>query len=184
MTVSDRKRAVGVFSSRQQAEQALNELKASGFPMDNVSIIAKNADHNEQLSGAEMSDRIGEQKVGTATQVLADTVAGTTWGTLLVGLSSLALPGVGVVLAAGSLGVALVTGVASTAIGAAAAGGLVRALTDLGIPEQQASAYSDRLHQADYLAILDGTDDEIRRAEAIFSDQGIQAWGVYNSPQA
>jgi uncharacterized membrane protein len=74
--------------------------------------------------------------------------------------------------------------VASTAIGAAAAGGLVRALTDLGIPEQQARAYSDRLQQADYLVILDGTDDEIRRAEAIFSARGIQAWGVYSSPQA
>jgi len=38
MTVSDRKRAVGVFSSRQQAEQALNELKASGFPMQYGSV--------------------------------------------------------------------------------------------------------------------------------------------------
>lgn len=40
MVLNDDKRAVGVFSSRQKAEYALNELKASGFPMDKVSIIA------------------------------------------------------------------------------------------------------------------------------------------------
>lgn len=184
MNVSDHQRAVGVFSSRQKAEQALNELKASGFPMDKVSIIAKQADEDDQLSGAQMSDHIGDQKVRTATGVVADAVSGSTWGTVLVGLSSLVLPGVGPILAAGSLGVGLVTGVAGSAIGAVAAGGLVNALTDLGIPEAQARAYSDHLHRAEYLVILEGTNDEIRRAEAIFSDQGIQDWGVYNSPQA
>jgi hypothetical protein len=61
---------------------------------------------------------------------------------------------------------------------------LVRTLTDLGIPEKQARVYSDRLHQGDYLVIVDGTEDEIGRAEGIFSDRGIQDWSVYNSPQA
>lgn len=184
MTVSDRKRAVGVFSSTQKAEQALNELKASGFPMDNVSIIARNVDQDEQLGGAEISDRIGDRNVGTATGVVADTLTTSTWGTVLLGLSSLALPGVGPVLAAGTLGVALVTGVAGAGVGAIAAGGLVKAVTDLGIPEEQARTYSDSLLKGDYFVIIDGTDDEIRRAEAIFSDRGIQDWGVYNSPHA
>lgn len=184
MTVSNNRRAVGVFSSRQKAEQALNELKASGFPMDKVSIIAKDADQDDRLGGTQMSDHIGDREVGTATGVVADALAGSTWGTVLVGLSSLAIPGAGPVLAAGTLGVALVTSVASSGIGAVAAGGLVRALADLGISEEQARGYSDRLLKGDYLVILDGTEDEIRRAEAIFSDRGIQDWGVYNSPQA
>jgi hypothetical protein len=74
--------------------------------------------------------------------------------------------------------------VASTGIEAAAFGGLVKAVTDLGIPEEQARAYSDRLHQGDYLVIVDGTEDEIGRVQPIFSNRGIQSWSVYNSSQA
>lgn len=179
MVVSqDKKRAFGVFSTSQAAEQALNELKASGFPMEKVSIIAKNVDKGEELSGAKTSDRIGNQDVGTPTAVVADTLSGATWGTILVGLSSLALPGLGPILAAGSLGVALVTGVAGAGVGALATGNLVKAITDLGIPEEQARVYSDSLLRGDHVAIVEGTDDEINRAAAIFS-KGIQDWGVY-----
>jgi hypothetical protein len=102
---------------------------------------------------------------------------------VLVGLGSLAIPGVGPIIAAGSVATALVATVASTGIEAAALGGLVRAISDLGIPEEQARVYSDRLHQGHYLVIVDGTEDEIGRAESIFSDRGIQDWGVY-SPQS
>ncbi len=184
MVVSNQKRAVGVFSTRKAAEQALNELKASGFSLDKVSIIAKDADQGDQLGGAQMSDRVGNQDVEPATGVVADSLASATWGGVLVGLSSLALPGIGPIIAAGSLGASLITGVAGAGIGAAATGNLVRAITDLGIPEAEAEVYSDRLLRGDDLVIVDGTDDEISRAEAIFSNQGIQAWGIYNSSQA
>lgn len=179
--VGDRRRAFGVFSNRQEAEQALNDLKGSGFPMDNISIIARDADQGDQLGGAEISDRIGNKDVGASTGIVGEVAAASTLGTVLVGLSSLAIPGVGPIIAAGTVATALVATVASSGVEAAAISGLVRALTDLGIPEEQARVYSDRLHQGNYLVILDATDDEIRRAEAIFSNRGIQDWGVYNS---
>jgi hypothetical protein len=179
--VGDRRRAFGVFSNRQEAEEALNELKGSGFPMDNISIIARDVDQGAQLGGAEMSDRIGNKDVAASTGIVGEVAAASTLGSVLVGLSSLAIPGVGPIIAAGTVATALVATVASTGVEAAAISGLVRALTDLGIPEEQARTYSDRLHQGNYLVILDATDDEIRRAEAIFSNRGIQDWGVYNS---
>lgn len=184
MVVSDRKRAFGVFSSREAAEQALNELKASDFPMDKVSIIAKDAEDNQQIGGTQVSDRVGDRDVGTPTGVVADALSTATWGGILVGLSSLALPGIGPILAAGSLGASLVTAVAGSGVGALASGNLVKALTDLGIPEAQASTYSDRLSAGDYLVIVEATEDEISRAEKILSDREIEAWGVYNSPSA
>ncbi|MBD1904736.1 general stress protein [Funiculus sociatus GB2-A5] len=183
MEVSDRIHGIGVFSNREEAQQGINELKASDFPMDKVSVIARDADHNDQLSGAEMSDRVGSQDVGSATGVVADAVTGATWGTVLVGLTSLAIPGVGPVLAAGSLGVALLTGVAGTGLGALASNNLVKAMTDLGIPEEQARAYSDRLHLGKYLLIVDGSDEDIHRAEAILSNKGIKDWGIFNPAQ-
>ncbi|HCF27633.1 MAG TPA: hypothetical protein DEV81_10650, partial [Cyanobacteria bacterium UBA11049] len=74
----------------------------------------------------------------TPTGVVADTLTGATWGSILVGFGSLAIPGIGPIIAAGSVGAALVAGVAGTGIGAAATGALVKALTDIGIPEAEA----------------------------------------------
>jgi hypothetical protein len=181
MVENNQKRAVGTLSKRETAEQALNELKASGFSMDKVSIIAKDAEQGDRIGGAEMSDRIGNKDVQTPTGVVADTLTGATWGSILVGLGSLAIPGIGPIIAAGSVGAALIAGVAGTGIGAAATGALVKALTDIGIPEAEAGVYSDRLIGGNYLVILDGTDSEISHAEAILSKQGIQDWGVYSS---
>lgn len=184
MTVSHQKHAVGVFSIRDEAEQALILLKESGFPMDKVSIIVRDAHKEPQIAGAQVSDRVGDQNVQTATGVVANTLAGSALGSVLVGLGSLAIPGVGVVIAAGSVGLALAATTASTGIEAAAIGGLVKAISDLGIPEEQARAYSDRLHRDHYLVIVDGTDEEIGRAEAIFSKRGIEDWGIFSSPSA
>ncbi|HEY9667526.1 MAG TPA: general stress protein [Coleofasciculaceae cyanobacterium] len=184
MVVSSERYAFGVFSSRQEAEQALNELKASGFPMDKVSILARDAEQGEELAGAELTPRIGNKDVGGATGVVGEIATDSALGAVLVGLGSLAIPGIGPIIAAGSVATALVATVAGTGIEAAAIGGLVRALTDLGIPEEQARVYSDRLHQGQYLVIVDGTEDEINRAGSIFSDRGIQEWSVFNSLQA
>ena len=179
--VSDHQRAFGIFSSREAAGKALHELKNANFPMDKVSIIAKDADPNDRIGDTPMSDRIGNKEVGSATAVVADAVTGATWGTILVGLTSLALPGIGPVLAAGSLGVALVGTLAGVAVGSAASNGLVTSLVDLGIPEETARIYSDRLLAGNYFAIVEGTQAEINHAEQVFSNSRIQDWAVYNS---
>lgn len=186
MVTKDTLRALGVFAKSHEIEEAINQLKASSFPMEKVSIIAKDVDRRKTQISDELrpnlSDRIGDQDVDT-TGVVGDTLTGTTWGSVLVGLSSLALPGLGAVLAAGSVGVALVASVAGVAVGAAANQNLVKALADLGIPEERARVYSDRLQQSYYLLILEATEAEIHRAEAILRERGIEYWGVYDSPQ-
>jgi hypothetical protein len=100
---------------------------------------------------------------------------------LLVGLGALAIPGIGPIMLAGATATTLATTLAGGAIGAAA-GGLVGALIGLGIPEEEARFYNERLSQGDYLVIIDGTDDEIGRAGAILSNRGIQNWGIYDAP--
>lgn len=178
MVVSYQSRAVGVFATRQDAEQALNELKSSSFPMDKVSIIARDA--QELIGEAQASDRVGNQNVKAASGVVAETLTNSALGTVLVGLGSLAIPGIGPIIAAGSLGVALVATVASSGVEALAFNGLVKAFTDLGIPEEQARMYSDRLHKGNYVVIVDATEDDLRRATEIFEKQGIQAWNIYH----
>ena len=176
-----RQRAVGVFSSRSEAEYALGELRDAGFNMDRVSVIAKDADRKGDIAGVETSDRVGNKAdEGAATGAVTGTVLGGLTG-LLVGLGTLAIPGVGPVLLAGEVATALATTAVGAGIGAAA-GSLLGALVGLGIPEERAKIYSDRVSRGDYLVIVDGTDAEIRQAENILTNRGIQDFGIYNAP--
>lgn len=180
MITQEAKRALGVFANTQELEQAIKELKASGYPMEKVSIIGKDIKQNSNSGEAKTSNHIGDQDVN-ATGVVGDTLTATTWGSLLIGLSGLAIPSLGAILAAGSVGVALVASIAGVTVGVTANENLVRSLKDLGIPEDRARMYSDRLQQSYYLIILDGTDTEIALAETILVQQGIQNWGVFDS---
>lgn len=180
MVISNKTRAFGVFPQRETAEIALTELKKSGFPMEKVSIIAKDLEKGDRIGSAKTTHSIGEQNVNSPTAVVSDLATGSTWGTLLVGLSGLALPGIGPILAAGSLGVALLTTLGGVAMGTVANANLVTSLIDLGIPEEQARVYSDRLLAGNYFVIIDGLEAEINQAQGILSKHDIDYWGIYS----
>ena len=181
MALGQQKRAVGVFSRREDAERALNELRHSGFSMNQVSVVAKDADRGDQLAGADMNAQVGNKAdEGATTGAVTGGALGGITG-LLVGLGALAIPGIGPVMLAGAAATTIATALSGTAIGAAA-GGLLGALAGLGIPEEQARTYNERLSRGEYLVIVDGTDDEMRRAGAILSNRGIQEWNIYDAP--
>lgn len=189
MVLGHNRRAVGTFATYQDAEMALRELQSSGFSMDRVSIVGRDMQHGGDVAGADMSDRISASGKQMADDTRADEGAKTGAATggalggltgLLVGLGALAIPGIGPVMAGGALATALATTLAGGAIGAAA-GGLVGGLVGLGIPEDRARVYSDRVSRGEYLVMVEGSDDEIRRAEAILRNRGIQDWGIYDA---
>ena len=185
MALTRNKRAVGVFSSHSDAENALNELNHDGFEMNQVSIVARDVDRLEH------SDRIGDTNVsdlddgtladeGVRSGATAGGVVGGLTG-LLVGLGTLAIPGVGPIMLAGATATAIATSVAGGAIGAAA-GGMVGGLIGLGIPEDRAQDYHDRVVRGDYLVIIDGTEEEIARAGEVLKRRGVTQWEVYAAP--
>ncbi len=181
MVLADHKRAVGVFSSRRDAEYALTELRDAGFNMDKISIIAKDAARNDEIAGVETQKGVGNKAdEGAASGAVTGTVLGGITG-LLIGLGTLAIPGVGPILLAGEVATTLATAAAGAGIGAAA-GGLLGALAGLGIPEERARVYNDRVSGGDYLVIADGTEQEINRAENILRNRGIEEFGIYNAP--
>jgi hypothetical protein len=73
----------------------------------------------------------------------------------------------------------LVATTASTGVSALATHNVVKALTQYGIPDAQASVYSDRLLQGNYLVMVEGNPDQVQNAEQVFAHQGIQDWGIY-----
>jgi hypothetical protein len=177
------KRAVGVFSNYRDAEVALKELQNTGFPMDQVSVVARDAERHDDIGGADVSDRVGNKAdEGASKGALTGGTLGGLAG-LLVGLGALAIPGIGPVMLAGATATAIATTLSGTAIGAAA-GGLIGALIGLGIPEERARVYHDRVSRGDYLVMVEGTEAEIHTAQAILSHRGIQDWGIYDAPNA
>ncbi|MEH2105715.1 histidine kinase [Nostoc sp.] len=180
MVVGVHKRAVGVFSNRRNVEHALHELKKVGFDMNRVSVITQDGD-KDNIAGAEVSDRVGDKsdegaKVGAATGGALGGLTG-----LLVGLGTLAIPGIGPIMLAGAAATTLATTLAGAGIGAVA-GSLLGALIGLGIPEERARVYDERVKRGHYLVILDGTDTEIARAETILNSQGVEEFGIYDHP--
>jgi uncharacterized membrane protein len=164
------KQALGTFSSQQEAEDALSELRDAGFAMNQVSIIAKCADHLDQTETTHVEE-------GAKTGAVAGTAVGELAG-LLIGLGTLAIPGVGPIILAGATATAIVSTLAGGAIGAAA-GGLAGSLIGLGIPEDRAQVYHDSVVNGEYLVIVDGREAEILEAETILKRRGIREWEVY-----
>ncbi len=179
--VNSNRRGVGVFSNRRDVEDALHELRDSGFPMDRVSVIAQNPDNKDDIAGTEVQERVGNKADEGATvgALSGGTLGGLTG--LLVGLGALAIPGIGPIMLAGATATALATTLAGAGIGAVA-GSLVGGLLGLGIPEEQARAYNERVERGHYLVIVDGTEAEIARAEAILRRRGIEDFAIYDQP--
>jgi len=182
MTLEKRKRAVGIFPKYHDAELALRELKDSNFPMERVSVIVRDPARQDRFGGVQAKDTVGNmaEEGAAAGAVTGGTLGGITG--LLVGLGALAIPGIGPILLAGAEATAIATTLAGGAIGAAT-GGLLGALIGLGIPEERARVYNERVSHGDYLVMVEGTEHEIRHAESILSRRGIQEWGIYDVPE-
>jgi hypothetical protein len=102
MASNQLKHAIGTFPNRLSTEQALMELRDTGFPMNKISAIAKNSDGAQQLGGDDPSDI----KFTRAEGVALGAAAGAATGGLLTlagGLGALFVPGIGLALAAESV---------------------------------------------------------------------------------
>jgi hypothetical protein len=181
MVTGIHKRAIGVFPNRHDAEKALHELRDSGFPMERVSIIARDKSEGKEIAGTQVREKVGDKAdEGAKVGAISGGALGGLTG-LLVGLGTLAIPGIGPIMLAGATATALATTIAGVGIGAAA-GSLIGALIGLGIPEERARVYNERVQRGEYLFILDGTDAEIAKAREIFHRWRIEEFEVYDHP--
>ena len=132
----NRSTVAATFDDRDDAERAINALKDAGFSRDQI--------------GVALRDRTAQGKLveDTGTKAAEGAVSGALGGGLLggiigflVGVGTLAIPGIGPVVAGGVLASALGGAGGTAAAGAgigAVAGGLVGFLVGLGIPEEEA----------------------------------------------
>ncbi|MGB3651826.1 MAG: DUF2382 domain-containing protein [Rivularia sp. (in: cyanobacteria)] len=176
----DYKRAAGLFYSRGEAEAAVRGLKDAGYDQDRISVVARDADKVEGVQATEDAGNKADE--GAAAGALTGGALGGITG-LLVGLGALAIPGIGPIIFAGAEATAIATTLAGGAIGAAT-GGLVGALVGLGIPEEKAKVYNDRVAGGSFLVMVTGTEAEVKRAGTIMERCGVEEFGIYNAPNA
>ncbi|MDJ0591298.1 MAG: signal transduction histidine kinase (STHK), LytS [Pleurocapsa sp. MO_226.B13] len=176
MDTSQYKRAAGLYYSSDEAEAAVRSLRYSGYDLERITVIARDVN---AVTGNETAEEIGNKADEGATTgaVTGGTLGGITG--LLVGIGTLAIPGLGPILLAGAETTAIATTLASAGIGAAA-GGLVGASIDLGIPEEKAKVYSDRVEAGSFLIMVTGTAAEVQSAATIMQNQGVEEFEVYN----
>ncbi len=143
-----------LFSKRNEAEDAFHDLRQAGFELDRIGIVTRYG--GETNAVPELQASHAEQ--GAATGVVAGGLVGSVVGwAAATGL--LMVPGIGPVLAAGTLA----TVVGGAAAGAAA-GGLVGGLIGMGIPEAEARHLEQALQQGSVLLTVEAGE---RGAEAV-----------------
>ena len=135
---------VGVFDRFEDADAAATALQRAGFAPDQISVVRGGADTPPTRSAGETRTHEG-------------TAAGATVGAVIggaIGLTALALTGIGPILAAGPI-VAALTG----ALTGGAVGALVGSLAGLGVPTERAQAYEAAVRSGGILVAVKGEDD-------------------------
>jgi hypothetical protein len=152
---------VGVYSHIDEAEGAVRKLGEAGFPIQHVSIIAKDLGTEKKIHGFVTSCDVAKSTARTGAWV------GGIFG-LLVGAAFLWVPGVGPLIVAGSLASAVLGGVEGAVVGAAGAG-LLGWLTSLGISKEHILKYEAKVKAGKYLVIAHGGPEEVTKAHAVLA---------------
>jgi hypothetical protein len=138
---------VGIFDTREGAHQAVEALHRAGFRDSQITMVMHHKPEHDlevtDLDAAKAAQVSGENMEGKGAAV------GAAAGALLGGaiaVAVLSIPGLGVVLLAGTLiSSGALAGLATGVIGGAVGGGIVGALLGLDLPEHEALAYEHEL---------------------------------------
>lgn len=162
MTTATTSTVIALFESRIAAERAVNTLVHAGFSQDSVSVITSNA-----ASPTGDVPNIGPQEqIGTGTDAGSGAAVGGLAG-FIGGIVALAIPGIGPILAVGPLA----AGIMGAGIGAAA-GGLVGALKQQGVPEADVSRLSEAIRRGRVMVTAHVPTDQVDHASDILDKAG------------
>jgi hypothetical protein len=153
--------AVAVFDDRDDAQDAINDLKDARFRGDDISVVARQRD-DARAAAEETGTQAGE---GAAAGAVTGGILGGLGG-FLVGVGALAIPVFGPVIAAGAFATAL-----AGAVGGAGVGAIAGALVGMTIPKEEAEWYEERVRAGAWLVTVQagGRSEEARR---ILRDNG------------
>jgi hypothetical protein len=140
----------GTYGNVSGAEQAVADMKASGFRNADISVLLPENVGTKDLAFVKGT----KAPEGTATGAASGAVIGGALGWLL-GIGALAIPGLGPFIAAGPIMAAL----GGVGVGGAL-GGLTGALVGMGIPEYEAKRYEGLVKEGAILLSVHADDSK------------------------
>src|SRR5580700_12230315 len=143
-----------IAKSEEQATRIVNELKEAGFSNNDVSVLLPDRAGSRDFA----HEHHTKAPEGAATGAIAGGVMAGVLG-WLVGIGSLAIPGVGPLIAAGPILAAM-----SGAAAGGAVGGLAGGLIGAGVPEYEAKQYEGKLKNGNILIAVHAEDSKERAA--------------------
>lgn len=153
---------VGVFGELDRAQRAYDDLLNEDFSRDEISFIV-----NKSLAE---DDSLRDVPLTTGSDVATDAGIGAAVGGvggLLLGFAGLAVPGIGPILAAGPI----LSALGGAGLGAAA-GGLIGAFTERGIPRDEAAYYAEGVRRGDIVMTVHAAGIRADRAQEILDRNG------------
>src|SRR5487761_1776312 len=160
-----KKAVFGIAKSQSQAITIAEQLKAAGFSNNDVSVLLSDTQGTRDFAHEQHT----KAPEGAATGAGTGAVLGGALG-WMVGIGALAIPGLGVFIAAGPIMAAL-----AGAAGGAAAGGLTGALIGMGIPGDQAKRYEGKVKDGNILLSVH-TEDRKERDRAKKILEPVAPW--------
>src|SRR6185369_12564585 len=144
----------GVFQTKSEAEHAVEEVRATGVPADKITLLTPGSTDqiNTELQSIPV-DSTEQPGMGKAVGAVLGAAAGLTGSSLLVAF----IPGVGLITAAGMLGMAIATAAGAT-IGASAGANLEDSGTD-GLPQDEIFVYEDALRKGRSVVVAGVAED-------------------------
>lgn len=160
------KTVVGLFDEMEQAKKASLDLENAGIPHNDISLVA----NNEGGRYAPTADTTTTETTTEGNAIGQDAMIGAGIGGaagLILALTGAAIPGLGWIVGAGWL-MALILGAGTGAV----IGGLVGALTTVGVPEEDAAHYNEGVRRGGILLAVKAQDNAAHQVAQIMSDDG------------
>jgi len=162
----DQNSVVAVFSQHSAAENAIKQLKSGGFDIKKLAVVGR--DYQTE------SDVVGFYNTGDRMKYWGKWGAfwGGLWG-LLTGAAFLIIPGVGPIVAAGSVVDWIIAGLE----GAVVVGGLSAlgaGLYSLGVPKNSVVKYETSIKAGKFVLVAHGTAEEVAKARDMLKTSGAE----------
>lgn len=173
-----------LYDDYSTARQVVTDLENAGLSSSDISIVANNATNtfapsktttkdtkkvDRDFDGVDDRAQAAGDGAGTGASIGAVIAGG---AGLLAGLGMIAIPGLGPVVAAGWL-IATAVGVGTGAAVGAGAGALIGALTQAGLPEEEAEVYVEGVRRGGTLVSAHVPSDSRARYEAVMDRSAV-----------
>jgi len=171
--MADTDSVVAIFTTHNDAEEAIKELQKSGFDMKKLSIVGKDFHTEEHVIGYyNTGDRI-------ATWGKTGAFWGWIWG-LVFGSAFFFLPGIGPVMVGGPV-LSWLIGALETAVVVGGMSALGAALVGAGVPKDSVLRYETALKASKFVVIAHGTTAEVAKAKDILDRNKAESTDVHQT---